>query len=190
MTLTSEPGTFEDMLRVAAELDTPDGYKAELFRGKIIVSPWPRARELLSMRSLRRLLEPHTPEGYATETAPFLFRLTASERAFGPELFVAEETAFAGPGRHVDGEALALVAEPATASERDVDWQDKLAAYGRQVPVYLVLDMRDEEITAFWDPSPRGYRSRTTVPFGHTLHVPAPFDFDLDTSGFRVPSGM
>ncbi|GGR70118.1 hypothetical protein GCM10010252_05340 [Streptomyces aureoverticillatus] len=56
------------------------------------------------------------------------------------------------------------------------------------VPVYLVLDMQAEEITAFWDPSPKGYQSRTTVPFGKALHVPEPFGFELDTSGFLTPA--
>jgi hypothetical protein len=46
--------------------------------------------------------------------------------------------------------------------------------------------MQVGEITAFWDPSPKGYRSRTTVTFGKPLRVPAPFDFELDTSGFAV----
>ncbi|MEU3597815.1 hypothetical protein ABZ714_03640 [Streptomyces sp. NPDC006798] len=32
-------GDFAAPLRVVAELDTPDGYKAELARGKIVVSP-------------------------------------------------------------------------------------------------------------------------------------------------------
>ncbi|MFD9070652.1 hypothetical protein [Streptomyces lasiicapitis] len=39
------PGeAFEDMLRLVEELNTPDGYKAELIRGKIVVSPWSRLR--------------------------------------------------------------------------------------------------------------------------------------------------
>jgi hypothetical protein len=48
--------------------------------------------------------------------------------------------------------------------------------------------MQAQEISAFWDPSPKGYRSRTNVPFGRPLHVPAPFDFDLDTSEFAAPA--
>ncbi|MFB7258573.1 hypothetical protein [Streptomyces nojiriensis] len=44
--------------------------------------------------------------------------------------------------------------------------------------------MQDSEITCFWDPSPHGYRSRTTVSFGKPLHVPEPFDFVIDTTGF------
>ncbi|MCT2594787.1 hypothetical protein LHJ74_33585 [Streptomyces sp. N2-109] len=44
---------------------------------------------------------------------------------------------------------------------------------------------------------PVGYRaeivggnidSRLTVPFGEPLHIPAPFDCDLDTSTFRAPT--
>ncbi|MFG2992739.1 hypothetical protein ACGFZK_26170 [Streptomyces sp. NPDC048257] len=56
--------------------------------------------------------------------------------------------------------------------------------YGRLVPVYVVVDMQDSEITCFWEPSPHGYRSRTTVSFGKALHVPEPFGFAIDTTGF------
>ncbi|MFG2030638.1 Uma2 family endonuclease [Streptomyces sp. NPDC048825] len=182
------PGAFEDMLRTVEELDTPDGYKAELIRGKIVVSPWSKLRYLRPMRRLRRQVEAHAPEGHVAETSPFLFAFPSSERGFGPDLFVADEDAFDAEGRHADGAALSLVAELTSVSTKDADWLDKLDVYGRVVPVYLVLDMQAQEITAFWDPSPKGYRSRTTVPFGRVLHVPAPFDFDLDTSGFVVPA--
>jgi len=180
-------GAFGDMLRIVEELDTPEGYKAELIRGKIVVSPWSKLRYLRPMRKLRRQVEAHAPEGHVVETSPFLFVFPPAERGFGPDLFVADEAAFEAEGRHADGAALSLVAELTSASTKDVDWLDKLDTYGRVVPVYLVLDMQAEEITAFWDPSAKGYRSRTTVPFGEPLHVPAPFDFELDTSGFVVP---
>ncbi|GGZ56949.1 Uma2 family endonuclease [Streptomyces bluensis] len=188
----SGSGAFEDLLRTVEELDTPDGYKAELIRGKIVVSPWPKPRYQPVMRSLRRQLEPHAPEGHHVDAAPFLFSFPGAERAFGPGLHVAHETAFDAEGRHADGAALSLVAEltPVSAEDatKDADWLDKLDTYGRVVPVYLVLDIQVQEVTAFWDPSPKGYRSRTTVPFGRALHVPAPFDFELDTSEFAVPS--
>lgn len=176
-------GAFEDLLRIVEELDTPDGYKAELIRGKIVVSPWSKLRYL---RPMRRQVEAHAPEGHVAETSPFLFVFPPAERGFGPDLFVADESAFDAQGRHADGAALSLVAELTSDSTKDADWLDKLDTYGRVVPVYLVLDMQVEEITAFWDPSAKGYRSRTTVPFGEPLHVPAPFAFELDTSGFAV----
>lgn len=177
-------GAFEDMLRIVEELDTPDGYKAELIRGKIVVSPWSKLRFKKAMKSLRLQLEPYAPTGHDVDVAPFLFVFPGVERGFGPDLHVADEAAFDADGRHADGGALSLVAELTSVSTKDADWLDKLDAYGRVVPVYLVLDMQAEEITAFWDPSAKGYQSRTTVPFGKRLHVPAPFDFELETAGF------
>jgi hypothetical protein len=179
-------GAFEEMLRIVEELETPDGYRAELIRGKIVVSPWLELRDMKPLRSLRRQLERHAPHGCNADVAPFLFSFRRFKRAFGPALHVADESAFEAEGRHADGAALSLVAELTSASTKDADWLDKLDTYGRVVPVYLVLDMQVGEITAFWDPSPKGYRSRTTVTFGTSLHVPPPFDFDLDTSEFAT----
>lgn len=71
-----------------------------------------------------------------------------------------------------------------SVSTKDADWNEKLDVYGLLVPVYLIVDMQDSEITCFWDPSPHGYRSRKTVSFGEPLPVPEPFGFELDTTGF------
>lgn len=178
------PPTFETLLRTVEEMDTPDGFKAELIRGKIIVSPFSTLRYLRRMRALREQLQAHAPEGHIAEIAPFLFRFSAAERAYGPDLFVADESAFESEGRHADGSALSLVGEFTSVSTRDADWNEKLDVYGRLVPVYMVVDMQDSEITCFWEPSPHGYRSRTTVSFGEALHVPEPFGFAIDTTGF------
>jgi hypothetical protein len=183
---------FEEMLRITAELNTPAGYKAELVRGKIVVSAWFKPRYLAPLRRLRRQVEAHAPKGHVTETSPFLFAFPGAERGYGPELFVADEAAFEAEGRHADGGALSLVAEFTSDAPKDVDWLDRMDTYGRIVPVYLLLDMRMQETNVFWDPSSRGYRSRTNVPFGRPVHIPAPFDFELDTSGFTAepPDGV
>ncbi|MDX3577681.1 MULTISPECIES: Uma2 family endonuclease [unclassified Streptomyces] len=180
-------GSFEDMLGIVEGLDTPAGYKAELIRGKIVVSPWSKLRYKKVMKELRLQLEQHAPEGHDVDVAPFLFTFPGSERGYGPDLHVADETAFEVEGRHADGAALSLAAELTSDSAKDVDRLDKMATYGQIVPVYLLLDMRVGEINVMWDPSPKGYRSRTDVPFGHPVRIPAPFDFELDTSGFGVP---
>ncbi|RPF46415.1 putative restriction endonuclease [Streptomyces sp. Ag109_G2-6] len=176
--------TFETLLRAVAEMDTPDGFKAELIRGKIVVSPFSRLRYYRCMRALREQLQAHAPEGHVADIAPFLFRFPAAKRAYGPDLFVTDESAFDEEGRHADGGALSLVGEFTSVSTRDADWKEKLDVYGRIVPVYLVVDMQDSEITCFSDPSPQGYRSRKTVAFGEALPIPEPFDFSLDTTGF------
>lgn len=179
-------GSFGDVLRIVEELDTPAGYKAELIRGKIVLSPGPKLRYMKVIKSLRLQLGPQAPEGHYADAAPILFVFPGSERAYGPDLHVADESAFDAEGRHADGTALSLAAELTSDSTKDVDWLDKMETYGRVVPVYLLLDMRVGEINVLWDPSPKGYRSRTNVPFGRPVRIPAPFDFELDTSGFAV----
>ncbi|MEU9181400.1 Uma2 family endonuclease [Streptomyces sp. NPDC048550] len=178
------PPTFEGLLRTVAEMNTPHGFKAELIRGKIIVSPFSKLRYSKRMRRLREQLQAHVPEGQFADTSPFLFRFAAAERGYGPDLYVADEAAFEEDGLHADAAALSLVGEFTSASTRDADWNEKLDVYGQLVPVYLVIDMQDSEITCFWDPSPHGYRSRTTVSFGKPLQIPEPFGFELDTAGF------
>ncbi|WUD82084.1 Uma2 family endonuclease [Streptomyces sp. NBC_00503] len=183
-TLSAPPTTFEDLLRTVAEMDTPVGFKAELIRGKIVVSPFSKLRYFRPMRALREQLQSHAPKGHIADYAPFLFRFPAAERGYGPDLFVADEAAFDEEGRHADGAALSLVAEFTSVSTKDADWNEKLEVYGQLVPVYLVVDMQESEITCFSDPSPHGYRSRKTVSFGEDLHVPEPFDCTVDTTGF------
>ncbi len=180
----SAPATFECLLRTVEEMKTPDGFKAELIRGKIVVSPWSDPRCYRRIRALREQLRNHAPDGHIVESSPFLFGFPAAARAYGPDLFVADAAAFEEDGRHADGAALSLVGEFTSVSTKDADWTDKLDVYGLLVPVYLVVDMQGSKITCFSDPSPHGYRSRTTVSFGEPLHVPEPFGCVIDSSGF------
>ncbi|WP_257573219.1 Uma2 family endonuclease [Streptomyces sp. JJ66] len=177
------------LLRTAEELDTPEGFKAELIGGKIVVSPWTHPSYMRAMRLLRQRFQEHAPQGHIADTSPFLFTFPTARRAYGPDVYVAEEHAFDEEVRHVDGEALSLVAELTSRSTRDADWRDKLVTYGRHVPVYLLVDMQVRQATAFWEPSEHGYRSRHTVSFGEPLYVPEPFGFELETTGFARAEG-
>ncbi|MDT0345210.1 Uma2 family endonuclease [Streptomyces litchfieldiae] len=181
------PGEFEDLLRELLEMNTSAGYKAEIIGGKIVVSPWQRPYYKRALKLLQQRLAPHVPAGHDASVGPFLFAFPAAKRAFGPDLHVADEAAFEQTRGAVAGAALSLVAEMTSESTRDADWEDKLAVYGRNVPVYLLVDMQTQEITAFWRPSPNGYRARRTVSFGEALPIPEPFGFELDTTGFEPP---
>ncbi|GAB2791250.1 Uma2 family endonuclease [Streptomyces daliensis] len=176
---------FQALCRTLLNLDVPEGRRAEIIAGHIVMSPWSQPFYLPLMRSLRRQLEPHAPEGHIADSAPFLFTFPSEERAYGPDVYVVAERALQRRGRYVDGEALSLVAELTSPSTRDTDWDDKAPVYGRSgVPVYLLLDMQEGAVTVFWNPSSRGYAARLTVPFGEKVTVPAPFDCVLDTTGF------
>ena len=184
------PARFQELCRTLLTMDVPDGYRAEIIRGSIVVSPWSQRFYLPIMRSIRAQLEPHAPRGHIVDAAPFLFSFPEQERGYGPDVYAADERAFQGRGRHVDGDALSLAVELTSTSTRhwDWDWEDKVPVYGRHgVPVYLLLDMQEESATVFWAPSEKGYTSHTTVPFGKTLHIPEPFGCELDTTGFGAP---
>ncbi|WP_205324135.1 Uma2 family endonuclease [Glycomyces sp. YM15] len=72
-----------------------------------------------------------------------------------------------------------------STSTRGNDLTVKLDVYGRSVPIYLLFDMKKQDLTVYSDPSERGYQTHTTVAFGKPVTVPAPFDFELDTSAFN-----
>ncbi|MEV6053895.1 Uma2 family endonuclease [Streptomyces sp. NPDC052107] len=183
----SEPIGFEELLDALDELDMP-GFKAEVIRGSIVLSPWSRGYYARVMRLVCTQLERHLPEGHVIGTGPFLYVFPGDERAYGPDIHAAPEQVFETDSNRLDGEALSLVAELTSSSTRDDDLTDKVTVYGRAgIPVYLILDMQEKRATAFWDPSPKGYESRETRPFGEKLHIPAPFDCTLDTTGFEAP---
>lgn len=189
MEVPDESARFQALCRALLTMDVPAGYRAEIIGGNIVMSPWSQKFYMPIMRSIRSQLEPHAPAGHMAESSPFLFSFPGMERAYGPDVYVVAESAFHGRGRFVEGEALSLAAELTSASTRDADWLDKTPVYGKAgVPVYLLLDMQEETATAFWQPSPQGYVSRLTVPFGEPLRIPAPFGCDLDTSAFGVPA--
>ncbi|MFJ5557858.1 Uma2 family endonuclease [Streptomyces sp. NPDC093250] len=188
MTSGTESDSFEDLLRTLDELDVPDGYKAEIIRGNIVVSPWSRGYYYRVMRLVCRQLEPHLPAGHSIGVGPFLYVFPGDERAYGPDIHAALDSAFETTSHRLDGEALSFVAELTSSSTRDDDMTDKVEVYGRAgVPVYLLLDMQEECATVFSMPSAKGYKSSDTKPFGEKLAIPAPFDCVLDTTDFTAP---
>ncbi|WP_405885610.1 Uma2 family endonuclease [Streptomyces sp. NBC_01136] len=179
---------FEALLDTLDELRVPDGYKAEIIRGNIVESPWSKGYYVRVMNLVCRQLQPHLPEDHLISQAPMLFVFPGVERAYGPDIHAAHERALDTTSNRLDGEALSFVAELASPSTREDDLADKVAAYGRAgVPVYLVLDMQEEQATVFWAPTAKGYEGSFPKPFGEELHIPDPFDCTLDTSGFHAP---
>ncbi|CAL9532691.1 Uma2 family endonuclease [Streptomyces sp. enrichment culture] len=179
---------FEGLLTALDELVVPDGYRAEILRGSIVVSPWSKGYYLRVMRLVCAQLEPHLPASHVIERGPFLYVFPGDGCAYGPDIHVAHERVYETESHHLDGESLSFVAELTSPATRTNDITDKIEVYGRSgVPVYLLLDMQEEQATVLWTPSAKGYESRVTRPFGEKLLIPAPFDCLLDTTGFKAP---
>ncbi|MFC4500854.1 MULTISPECIES: Uma2 family endonuclease [Streptomyces] len=179
---------FEELLDLLDELSVPDGYKAEIIRGSIVVSPWSKGFYTRVMKLVCNQLEGYLPEGHMIERAPDLFVFPGVERAFGPDIHAAHEQTYETDSNHLDGEGLSFVAELTSASTRREDLTDKVEVYGKVgVPIYLILDMQEEEAIVYGSPSTKGYEVRFSKPFGEKLYIPDPFGCSLDTAGFQRP---
>jgi Uma2 family endonuclease len=185
---TKPRNEFEELLDLLDELNVPDGYKAEIIRGSIVMSPWSKAYYADVMDVVCDQLRPHLPDEHRITWGPLLYVFPGLERAYGPDIHAAHRRARRSTSNRLDGEALSFVAELTSPSTRDDDLTDKVEVYGKAgVPVYLVLDMQEEQATVFWSPSDKGYQGRFTKPFGEKLYLPEPFDCPLDTADFEGP---
>jgi Uma2 family endonuclease len=183
------PTGFEKLSRDLEQADAamPDGYNTEIIGGKIVMTPWSQGAYNRILDSLQDQLASQVPEGHRARTTPNLYQFPQHSRSFGPDLHVADDAAIDVPTIHLPGSALALVAEQTSSSTRDTDYEEKLRVYGRsEVPVYVLIDMQEALVFVFHDPTPDlGYRQHAQVKFGESVHIPAPFDFDLDTSDWE-----
>ncbi len=55
------PPEFEALCRTLLSMDVPDGYRAEIIRGSIVVSPWSKAYDFQAMESVREQLRDRVP---------------------------------------------------------------------------------------------------------------------------------
>ncbi|MER5222261.1 Uma2 family endonuclease [Streptomyces flaveus] len=184
----ADPKGFAYLLDALDEMRVPDGYKAEVVEGNIVVSPWPPGYYTLVMERVCDQLRPHLPKDHRIANGPLLYVFHEAERAHGPDIHATHRRTWETTSNRMDGQSLSFVAELTQPSTRDDDMTGKVTTYGSAgVAVYLLLDMQEERATVLWTPSTKGYESHLTVPFGEKLHIPAPFNCRLDTDGFQSP---
>ncbi|MGW2567538.1 Uma2 family endonuclease [Streptomyces sp. NPDC001537] len=157
---------FQALLDVGDELGVPRGYRVEVIRGTVVLSSWPPGHHARVMHRVCDQLKPHLPEGHVVSVGRRLYVFPSAERAYEPDIHAVHRRSYETASNRVDGETLS----------------------GRAgIPVYLLLDMQEEQATVFWSPSPQGYQGRFTKPFGEKPRIPEPFDCPLDTEGFQRP---
>ncbi|MCC3774536.1 Uma2 family endonuclease [Streptomyces sp. UNOB3_S3] len=183
-------GGFEELCQVLEQVDAglPDGYRTEIIGGNVVVSPWSQCTYDYILESVIEQLGPHVPDGHRVRGFPRLFKFPSHDQSYGPDFYAVEWAALKVKGIHAPGDALSLVGEVTSRSTADADREAKLEVYGKAgVPVYVLVDMLAESVTAYSDPSPdRGYRAHQQVKLGDVVQIPAPFDCKLDTSAWEV----
>jgi hypothetical protein len=175
---------FREHLTTASKLEAP-GHNVEVLGGNIVVSPFARWSVFKPQSSVIDQLEDHVPEGLWVSGTPFKFMFPERHAALGPDIYVVDPELAVNESAYAPCESLALVAEITSPSTRINDLTLKLDVYGHSaVPIYLLFDLRERQTTVYSAPSDRGYRTQTTAAFGDPVRIPAPFDFELDTTAF------
>ncbi|WP_254716390.1 Uma2 family endonuclease [Actinomadura sp. WMMB 499] len=179
------------LLRGFLDFGTPDGFRAELIDGEIVVSPPPALRHEKCISKINRQVMRHRPDDWDFAGNVGLI-LPSSEGH--PENRVIPDGTFAPVELDVFGaEGYWLLVEPdtismvveVTSSRPNLDRQAKRHGYARAgIPLYLLVDRDKKRVSLFSEPEDDDYKHTHRVPFGEKLMLPEPFDFDLDTSDF------
>lgn len=178
------PAWLGELERVWDELDLPEGVRAELIDGEIVVNPSPSVRHSTAVdRLMDQLVEVKRRHGWLFH-AYLTLRIPATGERLIPDLIIASD----GAPQSGDNELLApgvlLVAEVVSPWSRRRDRQVKPRAYANgAVPLYLLIDSlaMPPAVTVYSEPGPEGYAHTQTATAGH-LRLPAPFSITLDTA--------
>jgi Uma2 family endonuclease len=174
----------DEVLSAFLELDVPEGYRAELIEGEILVTPPPDGSHEDYMGKIAwQIARRSASDMYSVATKGLVTPLGH----FIPDGAVGPLGLFNGldPWARPDG-VLMVVEVTSSRPEKDRDAKRRgYAAAG--IPFYLLVDRSQGTVTLFADPrkpEEQDYLTVTRVPFGKPLDLPEPFAFALDTAVF------
>ncbi|MER5618498.1 Uma2 family endonuclease [Streptomyces sp. NPDC002215] len=191
---TSEGRPWDYLLETWRELDVPEGWRAEIDEGQIVLVPPPHAHHNgIAAKVQRRLYRdlPEELEIYQT----LGIHVAALGKLYVPDLVIMPSELIDAADPEVNdpmdaADALLVVEVTSKGNARD-DRTKKYRAYARAgVPMYLLIDRFDTRgamVTLFTEPNEDGtYKHSDPVPFGKPLTLPEPFGTTLLTDDFPV----
>ncbi|MEU2788838.1 Uma2 family endonuclease [Streptomyces sp. NPDC007100] len=182
---------WDYLLQTWRELDVPEGWRAEIDEGQIVLVPPPHPHHNGIADAVQRLLYRVLPDDlgiYQTlgvHVAPL-------DKLYVPDLVVMPTALIAAsdPGGNdpVDAAEALLAVEITSKGNAKTDRTKKLWAYAHApVPAYLLIDRFDEHgptTTLFTEPQNGAYKHAERVPFGEAVELPEPFFSTLHTASF------
>ncbi|BFV57190.1 Uma2 family endonuclease [Kitasatospora sp. CMC57] len=167
-----------DLLEAFLALDTPEGFKAELIDGEIIVTPPPDGdHEAAIGRIVRQVFRRY--DGDIT-FAGNKGIIVPGDR-YIPDGTFAEEGAFDGQPSWMVPDRVLLVVE-ITSSRPVKDREAKRRGYAAAgIPLYLLVDRGENKVVLLSEPRHGDYTTTVSVPTGDPLPLPEPFGFELST---------
>jgi len=185
-----EPAAIEGLLDLRERMNTGHRH-AEIIEGRLVVSPIPVVwHERVCIWLDRSLMGICDEKGWLIDRAGEIF-LPATSDLIEPDVMVlshGDDLPDLESQRPLD--RVLLVAEVISRSSIREDREVKPRACALAgVPLYLLVDRFTSPLTVSLhsDPGPDGYAKVEAVHVGGKLHLPAPFDLTLDTSGVPLP---
>ncbi|MFE2726589.1 Uma2 family endonuclease [Kitasatospora sp. NPDC059327] len=182
MPAVEHPLQQQDALRAFLELDTPPGFKAELIEGEIVVTPPPDGSHETAFSLLNRQFMRKTDAEF--DLAGNKGLITPKGR-YIPDGTISPVGHFENSDSWAPATGVLLVFE-ITSTNPGKDRGPKRHGYAAaDIPCYLLVDRGEGTVTLFTGPEGEDYITRSQVPFGKPLDLPAPFSFTLDTAPLR-----
>ncbi|GGT08089.1 hypothetical protein GCM10010254_30650 [Streptomyces chromofuscus] len=170
-------------------LVVPEGFKAELIRGEIVMMAGPDKVHNRIVQFVQDQIPSDRWERLQTQDVAF----PREESEPQPDLVVMEAGADDSPGRLVPAPAVTMLVEVVSRTSVHRDYVEKRSIYAAGgVPVYLIIDPFEARCLVLTEPTGTGlsadYQSNRTRKFGDRVHLPI-IGVDLDTSRFgTLPS--
>jgi len=188
--MTRDPGTpAEFLLADFLAFDPPEGYRAELIDGEIVVTPPPDGNHQLDiwwvLDQIRRSSSTRMQDSGNSGLIVPSQEIPGAGRVI-PDAVVApaELDVFRNAPSYMLPDGIELVLE-VTSSRPDLDRNARRRAYARAgIPLYLLVDREHRRVTLYSAPAHGDYSRTCTAVFGDKLELPKPFDFALDTASF------
>jgi Uma2 family endonuclease len=172
---------IEQILALHETFEAPEGQKAEVIGGQLVVSPSPSRRHGFACGQLQLQLIPLLPS-HLMLTNMVTLDMTATAERYIPDLLVAHREALRSDEWLLDAADAELVVEVVSPSNARQDRVTKVRGYAASgVPIYLLIDPLEQEVTLFDQPVGETYRQMHRVPFGTSIVLPEPFGGKIET---------
>jgi Uma2 family endonuclease len=191
--MTREPDVPADSLLEdfhALDASAPEGFRAELIDGEIVVTPAPDGNHgwiigLIIKQVIREGSQEMDFDGHRGLIVPSRGLAVAGhvipDIVFAP----AELCLFRDVPSWMEPAGVVMVVE-VTSNNARADREAKRRAYAAaRIPLYLLADRQARRVTLFSGPAGGDYDTLSAVPFGASIELPEPLGFKLDTSDFK-----